>query len=151
MRVRFRRDQRATAGEYWLAVARNRSTQEVKYFASNAGADVPLPRLLSVAFARWNVEHGFRLAKSEAGLTHYEGRSYSGLMRHLVLCLVVMGFVALHADGLRGGKPGGDGRAGVPGAERPLRRTARSPARSPKDRPPGRGHSVPPATQQDSP
>ena len=25
----------------------------------------------------------FRLAKSEIGLTHFEGRSYVGLMRHL--------------------------------------------------------------------
>ena len=31
------------------------------------------------------MEHVFRLAKSEVGLTHYEGRHYRGLIRHLVL------------------------------------------------------------------
>jgi len=148
LRVRLRREHRATAGEYWLIVARNRATGEVKYFASNAGAAVPLRRLLRVAFARWNVEHGFRLATSEAGLTHYEGRSYVGLMRHVTLCLVVMGFVAAHADGLRGEKPGGDHRAGVPGAERPVRRVARPAPRDPNDQAHGRGHSVSPVTKQ---
>ena len=101
----------------------------VKYFTSNAGPGVPLTRIVRAAFARWNVEHAFRLAKGEAGLSHYEGRSYVGLMRHLVLCLVVLGFVAVRAAELRGEKPGGDGRAGVPGAQRPVRRGARSGSR----------------------
>ena len=54
-------------------------------------------------------------------MTHYEGRLYTGLMRHLILVLIVMGFVCIHADGLRGGKCGPDAGAGVPGAERPVR------------------------------
>jgi SRSO17 transposase len=146
-RVRFRRDGRALPGESWLIVARSRSTAEVKYFASNAGADVPVARLVLVAFTRWNVEHAFRIAKGEAGLTHYEGRSYVGLMRHQVLCLVVVGFVAAHADGLRGEKPGGHGRAGVPGVERPVRRAARPRSGNAGHRPHGRGHPVPPAKE----
>ena len=131
-------------------VARSRSTGGVKYFASNAGAGAPVSRLMRVAFARWNVEHAFRLAKTEAGLTHDEGRSYVGLMRHLMLGLVVMGFVATHADGLRGEKPGGDGRAGVPSTERPVRRGARPASRNAVDRPHGGGHPVPPAKKQGS-
>ena len=113
-RVRFRRDRRPLPGESWLIVARSRATAEVKYFASNAGADVPVARLVLVAFTHWNVENAFRVAKSEAGLTHYEGRSYVGLTRHQTLCLVVVGFVTAHADGLRGEKPGGDGGTGLP-------------------------------------
>jgi SRSO17 transposase len=147
VRVRLRRDGRATAGLYWLLVTRSRTTGEVKYFASNAGADVPVARLVRVAFTRWAVEHAFRIAKSEAGLTHYEGRSYVGLTRHQMLCLLVVGFVASHADGLRGEKPGGDGRAGVPGAERPVRATAHPATGDVGDRPHGRGHPVPPAKE----
>lgn len=147
VRLRFRRDGRAMPGESWLIVARSRSTGEVKYFASNAGADLPVPRLVLVAFTRWNVEHAFRIAKGEAGLTHYEGRSYTGLTRHQTLCLLVVGFVAAHADGLRGEKPGGDRRAGVPGAERPVRRTARPRAGNAGHGPHGRGHPVPPAKE----
>ncbi len=134
-RVRLRRDRQPTAAEYWLVVARSRRTGEVKYFASNAGPAVPVTRVVQAAFARWNVEHAFRVAKSEAGMTHYEGRSYVGLTRHLTLCLVVMGFVALQATELRGGKSGGDIGAGVPGAERPVRRVARQGSGRPAGRP----------------
>ena len=98
-----------------LILARNRETGEVKYFVTNAAKSVGLRRLLEVGFTRWHVEHVFRVAKTEIGLTHFEGRSYVSLKRHLALCLVMMAFVALHAERLRGGKPGGDAGAGVPG------------------------------------
>ena len=102
---------------YWLIVARNVVTGEVKYFISNASADTPIERLLRVAFKRWNVEHVFRLAKSEIGFSHFEGRSYVALMRHMILCLVVMKFVAEHTDRLRGEKSGDHDGASLPGIE----------------------------------
>ena len=74
-RVRLRRDGQPTAGEFWLVVARSRSTKEVRYFVSNAGAGVSVSQLVLVAFRRWAVGHAFRVAESEIGLTHYEGRS----------------------------------------------------------------------------
>src|SRR5262249_12044137 len=77
----------------------------------------PVARVLAVAFRRWTVEHGFRLGKQEAGLMDYEGRDYTGLIRHLVLALVVLGFVATHTERLRGEKPAGGGGARVPGAQ----------------------------------
>ncbi len=114
---------RATAAKVWVAgrrhtlvVAINESTGEVKYFLTNAPT-TPLRRVLRVAFRRWTVEHAFRIAKSEAGLTHYEGRTYRGLVRHLIQCLVVLSFVAIHTDRLRGKKPRRDDGAGVPGVE----------------------------------
>ena len=103
-----------------LIVARNVTTGEVKYFVSNAPRRVALERLLRVAFSRWKIEHCFRVIKSEVGLTHYEGRNYTGLMRHMIMCLTVMGFAALHTERLRGAKSGGDAGTGVPGSERPL-------------------------------
>jgi SRSO17 transposase len=114
---------RATRAAVWVAdqkhtliVAINEGTQEVKYFLTNA-TTAALARVLGVAFRRWTVEHGFRLGKQEAGLMDYEGRNYIGLMRHLTLVLIVLGFVATHTERLRGEKPTGDGRAGVPGVE----------------------------------
>jgi SRSO17 transposase len=101
---------------YRLVVAINQATAEVKYFVTNAVGD-PLRRVLAVAFRRATVEHGFRLGKQEAGLMHYEGRHYRGLMRHLTLGLIVMGFVSVHTDRLRGEKSEGDEGAGVPGVE----------------------------------
>jgi SRSO17 transposase len=105
---------------YTLVVAVNEATAEVKYFVTNATAE-PLAQVLAVAFRRATVEHSFRVAKTEAGLTHYEGRQYVGLVRHLVLALIVMAFVSIHTDRLRGEKPAGNNGTGVPGAQRTVR------------------------------
>src|SRR5260221_132455 len=102
-----------TARTYWLIWARNVRTGEEKYFVSNAPRRTSLRRLLQVAFTRWNVEHAIRLCKSELGFRHFEGRNYMALMRHLVLCLVTLTFVAGQARPLGGEKSGGGGRAGL--------------------------------------
>lgn len=47
------------------------------------------------------IEHLFRIAKQEVGFTHFEGRNYRALMRHLTLALVVMGFASEQAAALR--------------------------------------------------
>ena len=132
--------------EHTLAVAVNEATAEVKYFVTNA-TGAPLSRVLAVAFRRWTVEHAFRLGKQEAGLMDYEGRDYTGLLRHLTLALVVLGFVATHTERLRGEKPGGDGRAGVPGVEPPVRGRVPPAAGSARGAAHQRGHPLPPETQ----
>jgi SRSO17 transposase len=98
-----------------LILARNRETGEKKYFITNAPKRVGVRQVLAAGFARWNIEHVFRVGKSEVGLTHFEGRSYVSLKRHLALCLVVMAFLALHTMRLRGEKLRGDNGASVPG------------------------------------
>jgi SRSO17 transposase len=102
--------------EHVLIVAINETTAEIKYFLSNA-TTTAMEQLLAVAFGRWNVEHSFRLAKQEAGLMHYEGRDYTGLMRHLILALVVLGFVATQTERLRGEKSACECGAGLPGTQ----------------------------------
>jgi SRSO17 transposase len=104
-----------SAGTYWLVWASNDETGEEKFLLSNAPADTPVEVLLRVAFVRWGVEHCFRVAKSELGFAHFEGRNWVALMRHLSLCLVAMAFVAEHTERLRGEKPGADAGASVPG------------------------------------
>ena len=96
-----------------LIVARNRETGERKYFITNAPRRVGLRRVLLAAFMRWHVEHVFRVAKSEVGLTHFEGRSYVSLKRHLALCLVALAFIRLHTMQLRGEKSGGHSGASL--------------------------------------
>jgi SRSO17 transposase len=125
--VYLARDGRPTERTYWLIVARNARTGEVKYFVSNAPPKTPLGTLLKVAFTRAGVEHVFRLAKTEVGFGHYEGRSYRGLMRHLTLCDLVLLFAAEQTGRLRGEKPAGDRRADRPGAQHPVPRVARAP------------------------
>jgi SRSO17 transposase len=130
---------------YWLIVARNRATAEVKYFISNAPADTPVEKLLRVGFTRWNVEHTFRVAKSEIGFGHFEGRSYVALMRHMILCLLVMGFVAEHTNRLRGEKSGDHDGASVPSAEPALPDMAGETPRDNGSTTHGRGHRLSPA------
>jgi len=144
---------RATAARVWVAerehalvVAINEATAEVKYFLTNA-TDASLARVLAVAFRRWTVEHAFRLGKQEAGLMDYEGRHYTGLVRHLTLALVVLGFVATHTQRLRGEKPGGDGGTGVPGAESAVRGRVPTTARHPRGAAHQRRHPLPPEAQ----
>lgn len=130
---------------HWLIVARNVATGEVKYFLSNAPADTPLEKLMRVAFSRWNVEHTFRVAKTEIGFGHFEARSYVALMRHMILCLVVMGFVAEHTDRLRGEKSGDHNGASLPGLEPALPHLAGKYPRDHRSRAYIRSHCLSPA------
>jgi SRSO17 transposase len=130
-----------------LIVAINEATAEVKYFLTNA-IDAPLARVLAVAFRRWTVEHSFRLAKQEAGMMHYEGRDYFGLIRHLTMALVVLGFVATHTERLRGEKPARDRRAGMPSSQPTMRSDLSTPARHTRDQAHQRSHSIPPAPKR---
>jgi SRSO17 transposase len=117
-----------SARSYWLVWASNDKTGEEKFFLSNAPADVSVELLVRVAFRRWNVEHCFRTAKGELGFTHFEGRRYVALMRHLTLSLLTLGFVAEHTERLREKKSRGDDGAGVPSDGRGVPQLAQAPA-----------------------
>jgi SRSO17 transposase len=123
-----------SARTYWLIWLCNEQTGEEALVVSNAAPECPLERMVRVAFARGHVEHSFRIVKSELGFTHFEGRNYVALMRHLVLCVAVMVFVAEHTQRLRGEKSAGERRAGVPGPGVPVPAVAGARAR---DRGPG--------------
>jgi SRSO17 transposase len=136
---------------YWLIWARNVATGEEKYFLANASPNAKLQTLLRVGFCRWNVEHTFRLGKSELGFTHYEGRNYTGLMRHQTLCLLMLTFVAGHTERLRGEKSGADDGAGVQCVEPAEPGVAGEPA---GDHPPPAQvghHRLPPAAKPGGP
>jgi SRSO17 transposase len=113
-----------SAGTYWLIWASNDETGEEKFFLADAPADADIEVLVRVGFRRANVEHCFRVCKSELGFTHFEGRKYVGLMRHLHLCLGAMIFVAEHTERLRGEKSGHDHGAGLPGVGAGVRQLA---------------------------
>jgi SRSO17 transposase len=142
---------RANAQPYWLLWARNRDTGEEKYFLSNASERSKFSTMLRVGFQRWNVEHCIRLSKSELGFRHYEGRKYVSLMRHLALCMIVMGFVAEQTAGLRKKKSRGDDGAGLPGAAAALRGMVGGAPGGEQPRAGTACHRVPPTAEQGSP
>lgn len=127
--VYLQRDGKPTDRTYWLIVAKSAETGEEKYFVSNAPPKTALLTLLKVAFCRWGVEHAFRLAKTEIGFGHYEGRSWQGLLRHMILCQMAMLFVAEQTTRLRGEKSGADDGTDGPRAEHDLPQMAEPTAR----------------------
>jgi SRSO17 transposase len=89
--------------------------EAVKYFLSNAPEGTSTETLLWVALNRHRVERCFQDEKSELGMDHYEGRTYTGLMRHLYLTLASHLFLIRAVLARRGGKSGVDGAASPSG------------------------------------
>jgi SRSO17 transposase len=55
------------------------------YWISNLPADTPIKTLVRLAKIRWRIEHDYRELKTGLGLTHFEGRSFTGWHRHVTL------------------------------------------------------------------
>ena len=91
-----------TDRKYWLIIALRGKGKEPKYFVSNASASIPLEQILTVAFARWQIEMWFRSAKQEAGVGAFEVRTYTSLMRHWLSARMAMYFLAAQTTRLRG-------------------------------------------------
>jgi len=94
---------------YHLLVCENPLTGERKYFISNAPPETPLGKLLQVAFSRWPIERCFEDQKGEVGMTHWEGRTWVGLQRHLILTSVSYLFLMIACQRLRKKKSGSNG------------------------------------------
>ena len=93
-----------------LVAARDvRDREKVKYFVSNAAAEIATDPLLLVGLSRWHVERCFEDGKSELGFDHWEGRSYLGLKRHQTVSAVSFLLLAETRRALGGEKPGMDG------------------------------------------
>jgi SRSO17 transposase len=110
----FPRDDGLPDEECWLIIARNVLDGEMKYFLSNAPKGTPVEVMLHVAFARSAIERLFEDSKGEVGLDHFEVRRYKAVMRHLILSMVSMLFLAEQTQRLRKKKPGLDD---LPGPE----------------------------------
>jgi SRSO17 transposase len=97
-----------TAQEGWLIAERplRRAAEEdlplgeeeLKYYYSSLGAEVPLKRLAALAKSRWAIEQFYEDAKGECGLGDYQGRRWDGLHRHLALVMVAYSFLMLHSS-----------------------------------------------------
>ena len=74
-------------GEIWLYL-RKYADDEIKYFISNAPADLPIAELDRAATLRWPIEQCFEECKSNLGMGHYECRSYQGWNRHMLFVMI---------------------------------------------------------------
>jgi SRSO17 transposase len=76
--------------------------EELKYYYSSLGAEVPLERLAALAKSRWAIEQFYEDAKGECGLGDYQGKRWDGLHRHLALSMVAYSFLILHSSSVIG-------------------------------------------------
>jgi SRSO17 transposase len=60
-------------------------------------APVPLAALVRVAGMRWSVEEQFQAAKGQAGLDHYQVRTWTGWHRHVTLAMLALAFLMASA------------------------------------------------------
>jgi SRSO17 transposase len=96
-----------TADEGWLIGERalpgarsaaKEGEEELKYYYSSLGEEVPLERLASLAHSRWAIEQFYEDAKGECGLSDYQGRRWDGFHRHLALSMVAYSFLMLESS-----------------------------------------------------
>ena len=72
--------------EVWLVIRRNvADPSEVKFYLSNAPADIARTELVRVSGMRWPIESIFEESKGEIGFDHYETRSWRGWQHHMLL------------------------------------------------------------------
>jgi len=54
---------------------------------------INLKDLVNTAKMRWRIEHDYHELKQEFGLSHYEGRGWTGFHHHAALCVAAYGFL----------------------------------------------------------
>ena len=80
--------------EVWLLLQRPVGSAKVaKYFFIHLPAATALKRLVWIAHQRWAIEQQYQQLKDELGLDHFEGRTYPGWNRHVVLTAVAYTFL----------------------------------------------------------
>lgn len=119
VRVRTRLEHRLGPEERLVVMRTVEAEPETHDALSNAAADVPLEELVRARFARHKIEEVFEAAKQEAGLGHYEVRSWVGWHHHVTLSLLALWFLCVERRRVGGENPGGDGIAGPRGLHPP--------------------------------
>src|SRR5215203_2650924 len=80
------RDTRRLAPEVWLLCERELAGGDrVRYYLVDLPSTASLRALVRLAHQRWAIEQQYQELKDELGLDHFEGRSFPGWHRHVVL------------------------------------------------------------------
>ena len=87
---------------------------KISYCLSNASAQVPIEQLTQAQARRQQIEQMLEEAKGEAGLGHYEVRSWVGWHHHMTLALLTLWFLLLEKGRVRKKKLSGNYRTAGP-------------------------------------
>jgi SRSO17 transposase len=113
VRVRSKQERRVGPEERLVVMRTVEARPRIHYALSNAGPEVSLAELVRVRFTRHRIEEALEAGKGEAGLAHYEVRSWVGWHHHMTLSLLALWFLILERRRIGGENPGGDGLAGA--------------------------------------
>src|SRR5271155_3861870 len=94
VRVRAKQDGRIGPEERLVAI-RPVGEARTDYALTNAGPEVPLVEIIRAQRQRHRIEEMFGAGNGEAGLDHYEVRSWIGWHHHMTLALVALWFLCL--------------------------------------------------------
>jgi hypothetical protein len=133
VRVRAKQDRRVGPEER-LVVIRPVGESRADSALTNAGPEVPLAEVVRAQRQRHRIEEMFGAGNGEAGLDHYEVRSWVGWHHHMTLSLLALWFLCLERRHVGGENPGDD-RAADPtnpglAAPRPAPESGRDCSRS---------------------
>jgi len=76
-------------------IAAGKTVPERAYYRCAGPAQTPLRELIRVAGTRWAIEECFQTAKNEAGLDHYQVRTWRAWYAHITLALLAAGWLAV--------------------------------------------------------
>jgi SRSO17 transposase len=80
--------------ELWLIIRQTLADPtQVKFYFSNAPANIPLHTFIRMSGMRWPIETIFEEAKGEVGFDHYEMRSWLGWQHHMLLVALAHHFL----------------------------------------------------------
>jgi SRSO17 transposase len=113
VRVRARQERRIGSEERLLVARTVEARPQTSYSLSNAAPDIPLSELVRVHGTRSRIEALFESGKGDAGLAHYEVRSWVGWHHHVTLSLLALWSLCLERRRLGGENPGRDRLAGA--------------------------------------
>src|SRR5246127_1627220 len=91
-RVWNKGQQHLPGDEAWL-IGEHRVSGEKKYYLANLPAEMDLRGLAATIKARWVCEQAHQQLKEELGLDHFEGRSWHGLHRHVLMTMIAYAFL----------------------------------------------------------
>lgn len=111
VRVQAKYERRIGPEERLVVVRTIEAHPKLDYALSNASPEVGLRELVEVRACRFWIESAFGLSKGEAGLDHYEVRSWVGWHHHMTLALLASWFLVLERTRFGGKNTGGNGPA----------------------------------------
>ncbi|HEY0495517.1 MAG TPA: IS701 family transposase [Kutzneria sp.] len=98
-RISIRADWRAGRGHWLMArrslTANSKGEHEIAYYLCYGPRRSTLVDLAWVAGSRWHVEECFQQAKNEAGLDHYQVRSWRAWYAHITLSMLALAWLAV--------------------------------------------------------